>query len=615
MGLLDFTSKVLTEYKADISDHKAKVKELTGAQRDLAAEELKSAQARNKQIDDQISGLGKVAFAVGTAVAAIKVGQAGFEEYTKFQKLSAQVSSETLDKLKSASGGLRSEMDLLSFAAKTQHATFKLNADQQAVALQAMRALEKQGFDTEKVFEQVTKAVMEANGEGLKEFGISVDNGKDKAEAFKNVMTALSGEVRKVGGDLNQEGDDVRRMGVQWDDAMSKLKRAIGEIVVALGPLLSLVGDIAGAVGSVVGKLSSVVSTLLQPISLPGQASLGTIIAASLVRQQTADAMSQSAGADAVAANTGSYAFSSEVDPRVAARYAQASLVRWKKITEALKKAKAEAYGEATGAKIGGARSVGRIGGSVASDGLGAPGTFDLGVGSGINVGGFAFETSLGSGIRDDFGAPGGLQGLIDQRGADILSGQDGAAQAAGEQRQNKLERIFGPISDFNAYAAGFKLLEDAVTSAFSAWVSGSKSFAAAIKDAIKQGVMANAIDMFAQAIKHGAYALGSLAFGDARGAATHAAAAAKFAAGAVVLGGFAKALGGGDTGSSASTGGGAAPIAGASAANQNAPGRPITVILGDEYGAESPRRRQQRAALALEQARRVSDSEGIVYG
>ena len=51
MGLLDFASNVLTKYKADISDHKAKVRELEGEERKLAQARVDGLEKGNKSID------------------------------------------------------------------------------------------------------------------------------------------------------------------------------------------------------------------------------------------------------------------------------------------------------------------------------------------------------------------------------------------------------------------------------------------------------------------------------------------------------------------------------------------------------------------------------------
>ena len=612
MGLLDFTSKILTEYKADISDHKAKIKQLTGAQKELAKAELDAAEARNKQLEDQKAGLGKLALAAGAAFAAIKVGQAGLAEYARFADLSARVSGDTLAKLKEASGGLRTEMDLLTFAAKTNHGAFKLNVEQQELTLKAMRALGKQGYEAEKVFEAVTTAVSEAKTDALEPFGISIDVAGTKADKFKAIMQALSGTVADAGGDLNAQSDDAKRLGVQWDDAMSKIKRAIGGIVNALGPLFSLVADVAGLIGTVVDKLGSVVSVLLQPIKLPGQVSLGTIIAEQMAAAGERRRISQQAG-DYESSRVGpDLAYSSEYDPRMGANAA----LRQRVITEAwvdrVKKAYDAGYGRGAsgGGRGGGGRGYrpGDFSSGFASDGLGSPGSFDLGIGSGINVGG-TFDTSLGAGILDSYGDPGQLQGIINAGGA-------AGGASASNSNEGALAKMFGPLSDFDAYASGFELLRGAVTSAFQAWMDGSKSIGAAVKGAISAMIGAKAVDMLAESLRHGAYAIGSLAFGDVKGAAMHGTAAVKFAAGAVGLGVLAKTLGGGG-GSTTAAGasGGAAPTGGASASQQTS-SRPITILLGDEYGADSPRRRQQRAALAIEAGKRaIGSDDGVIYG
>lgn len=614
MGLLDFTSKVLTEYKADISDHKAKIKQLTGAQKELAKAELEAAEARNKQLEDQKQGLGRIAIAAGAAFAAIKVGQSGLQEYIKYSDLAAQTNTATLDRLKAASGGLRSEMDLLSFSAKTQHASFKLTTDQQEIALKAMRALSKQGFDSTEVFDKVTQSLVTLQGDGLKEFGIQVDQGKTKAETFANIMKALSGEVAKAGGNLNAQSDDAKRLGVEWDDALSKLKRAIGQIVTALGPLISGIARLVGGIGSLVSTWLDAIDPSSGRISL-GSA-LGLTATDISLRHQDATSLSSGAMAAESAYQSGTRTDAYEIDPRVAGRYAQASLVRWTKITAALKKAKAEAYGEAVGVRSAGGRGYrpGDFSNGFASDGLATPGAFDLGIGSGINVGG-TFDTSLGAGILDTYGAPGALQGLINDKGSAMAKDR----AAASDARKSKLEAIFGPLSDFNAYAAGFDLLKGSVESAFGAWVDGSKSAAEAAKAFAGSTLKTIAMTLLAESIKNTAYGAAAL-FNPVTAAEApgYFAAAAKYAGAAVLVGGLARQLGGGGASGSttAGAGGGAAPSLVSTSAQSGAPQRPIVQILGDEFAEDSPRRRQQRAARAFEQARRAtSDDGGIIYG
>ena len=695
MGLLDFTSKVLTEYKADISDHKAKIKQLTGEQKELAKVELAAAEARNKQIDQAKEKLGQYALAVGGAFAAIKVGQAGLNEYIKYSQVAQTTTNETLERLKSAAGGLRTEMDLLTFAAKTNHGAFKLTTDQQELTLKAMRALEKQGADSAKVFDAVTTAVSEAKTDALEPFGISIDVTGTKADKFAAIMKALSGEVTKAGGDLSSQGDEAKKLGVQWDDAMSTIKRAIGSIVVGLAPLISAVSDLAAAVGAVVGKAAQLASyvpggtstavgagaaaalggpggiALYGAYKLAGNLDQTKAIQAIQARSAEQDAINKAVFDRAMGSLNRAPSYRvGRGDALLASQTSIAAGARGDDILEAVKVAKASALGQdqiardidrildsstrtakaaldkqkAFNSFVYGLRGVAvgfgptkRTGGSggrgyqpgdfsngISSDGLGfAPGKgeFDTGVGSTA----FGYGSAFGGGFGDpnQFALDDMRRAFARDKADQMIGGTFGIGKyggglrdlgAAAGKRQSALEGMFGPLSDFNAYAAGFEMLRGAVGSAFQAWLDGSKSIGAAVKGAISAMIGAKAVDMLSESLRHGAYALGSLAFGDVKGAALHGTAAVKFAAGAVGLGLLAKGLGGSST-TAAGASGGAAPTGG-SIAGQQSSSRPITILLGDEMAADSPRRRQQRAAYTIEQAKRgLSNEAGVIYG
>mgnify|MGYP006915316933 CR=1 FL=1 len=124
---------------------------------------------------------------------------------------------------------------------------------------------------------------------------------------------------------------------------------------------------------------------------------------------------------------------------------------------------------------------------------------------------------------------------------------------AASDARKSKLEAIFGPLSDFNAYAAGFDLLKGSVESAFGAWVDGSKSAAEAAKAFAGSTLKTIAMTLLAESIKNTAYGAAAL-FNPVTAAEApgYFAAAAKYAGAAVLVGGLARQLGGG--GASGST-------------------------------------------------------------
>jgi hypothetical protein len=89
MGLLDFGAKVILTYKADVSDAKAKIRELSGEEKKLAQERLKQEEAANKGIERQIKGLGMLAAGIGAAMGAVALAKSGLDEYAKTSEQAA----------------------------------------------------------------------------------------------------------------------------------------------------------------------------------------------------------------------------------------------------------------------------------------------------------------------------------------------------------------------------------------------------------------------------------------------------------------------------------------------------------------------------------------------
>jgi hypothetical protein len=189
-------------------------------------------------------------------------------------------------------------------------------------------------------------------------------------------------------------------------------------------------------------------------------------------------------------------------------------------------------------------------------------------------------------------------------------------------QSQSKLEEMFGPVDEFNVYAEAFNMLGGAVTSAMDAWIDGSMSAGEAVKKFIGQALKGLASQMAIESLKHGAYAIGSLAFGDVRGAGQHAAAAAAFGAGAAAAAVAARSLGGGGGSGSDQRGAGAGGRGGrGDGGSVNTNGgrdhrgdggsestRPIVMIVGSSFDDLTPRQRRQKAEETFERARRERD-------
>ena len=184
------------------------------------------------------------------------------------------------------------------------------------------------------------------------------------------------------------------------------------------------------------------------------------------------------------------------------------------------------------------------------------------------------------------------------------------------------LEKSFGKIEEFNAYETAFGTLNSAVQSSMSAWIDGSVSLGDAIKKGIGTALASLASSMAVEALKHGAYAIGSLAFYDYTGAARHGAAAAAFGAGAAAAAAAARELGtsanassasassatGTSASSGASGGGGGGDSTGNGAGATGERGRDVIYVYGDPFANDSPR---QRMLTAEKQVRKVLSSYG----
>jgi hypothetical protein len=132
-----------------------------------------------------------------------------------------------------------------------------------------------------------------------------------------------------------------------------------------------------------------------------------------------------------------------------------------------------------------------------------------------------------------------------DIRARNLATGSDRFAASAGRRNESYLETLFGPIDEFSAYGTAFGALTTATQTAMAAWISGSMSLGTAVKKGIGEALAGVASQMAIESLKHGAFALGSLAFFDFGGAAKHGAAAAGFGAGAVAAAAAARKLGG----------------------------------------------------------------------
>lgn len=196
-----------------------------------------------------------------------------------------------------------------------------------------------------------------------------------------------------------------------------------------------------------------------------------------------------------------------------------------------------------------------------------------------------------------------GIDAILNRQRAAFDAGSRGlmnpyAASGSGIRgaQESQLAQVFGPLSDFNAYATAFDTLSGAVGSALGAWIDGSMSAGKAFKAFIGEAVKGLAVQMTIEALKHGAYAIGSVAMGNFAGAALHGKAAAGFALGAGAAAVAAKGLIGGG---SPATGGGYAPSApntSIGSGGSGSAGHNITIVYGDSFAQNNPHEQQLQA-------------------
>ena len=230
------------------------------------------------------------------------------------------------------------------------------------------------------------------------------------------------------------------------------------------------------------------------------------------------------------------------------------------------------------------------------------------GIGASLGMYGSSIASGLG-GVGSDIAYAAGGGSIADQLTAkwnralnpQWKDGGGGVGAGIRQAQESQLSKMFGPIEEFNAYKTAFDSLGGAVGASLSAWIDGSMSAGEAFKKFIGEALKALSVQMAMEALKHGAYALGSLAFGDVRGAAQHGQAALAFGAGAAVAAVAAKEFhSGGST-----PGGGARPAApnvvGGDGGGGGGPER--IIVYADQFADESPRARQLQAKKMVSRA------------
>jgi hypothetical protein len=715
MGLLDVTTNVLTLYRADTSDQKAKLKELSGIERQVAEDAIKAAEARNKATDSTIDKLGKLGLAFNTITQVARAAFGGLEEYGHKLDLQAAAGSVSIEKLGKAASGLKSEMELLSHAAVFNKSAFQLTEDQMATVERGMHALEERGKSGEEVWSAMSTVLTKGTTKALEGLIGPIQKSSDAFDVNGDVIQTYGARAKAVDAILKQlastskeaaegeydEADRIQSVTVRITDAMDHIKDSMGKMVVALEPLIRGVAKLAEVTGGLVNIVAEGYQNLGDIFALGYGDEKDRAEMLKRIGQRSGRDLGESAGSDRLEnyqaqggttanfitaqllqdlgkdPNSDKLSFSLTTDARYAGQradmFGEQALALLLEGTDKMKKRYAEGTRAAAAlreerkklanevAKLGGEELLKQLedeqgGVSFTTFAMwhASERTFGAtarGAGSSrwdsfvddnrvTSVPGLAFSRDIGGSSENPLGRPlGGLPGArpgesdqLQQAMKDYygdyfktgsMTSQFGKMQADAytkfnqKKNQSFLEQTFGKLEEFNVYKSAFDSLSSAVGAGFEAWITGSKSFAEAFRQALGKTLAAESISMALQALKAtalGIFAVASYNYPQAAlyftSAAEFAAAAIAFGAGAAIMG-----VGGGGGGGGGSAGGGSGGSAG-SAPNvtqtqERDRSTQAIVVIGDSFAEDSPRMRQIRAQRLVGLAR---GSKGVVY-
>lgn len=602
--------QVLTEYKADIKDHKAGLKELEGAEKELAATRLEALEANAKGLEETIRQLGQVSFAL---LAVKEIGEViwdGYKEGITEARLETSAMGIDIEKLGEAAGGLKTHLELLTFAAKASNSAFHNSQEDMEMAERAMRALEARGYSAAEAQDAVTNALVSGKTKGLEPFGIVVDKHIDKlqmlgeenmtlaqrTEVHQHALESLRIVAEQVVEGQDNIGDSMTRTEVTLSDAWAQIKIEMGELVVSMGPVIAGLVQIV-ALAAQIGKYSGI-GAGTQVVGANIEAGMDFAnwltndgdnlrgVAHSPIPRAEAPALVRSGGHYS---EKGIWIPDGGSDETSDARSNIGSMVdadpRYKKWLEEehrdTAKAIAEADQEAT-------EEIARLV-KLAND-KDAARTYA--------PAGYA-DTSIDKRVKEGKERDKDEAAAEAKKAAKEFADEAANTQKSEKDRKSMVAEMFGSIDEIHATHIAFKALTDGVASGYEAMVKGTMSFGEALKSSAAQSLLAEGKKMQIMALEAAAYGVYALATGPIGGvsAASFFQSAAMFEAGAIAAGIAANALGAGGSGSSGSgsSSPAAPPIGSQSPANSNGHSQNVFVI-GDDFADDTPRMRQIKA-------------------
>ncbi|HMG21789.1 MAG TPA: hypothetical protein VK607_10745 [Kofleriaceae bacterium] len=607
------TSTVLTIFKNDTSQAEAAVKRLRGVERTRAKENLNELQAQNKDLAGQVAMFTKVGVAVGAAVGIYKLAQGAARSYLEDVRLQSAAGAVAIDKLKVATHGLVEEDDLLKFAGQAQHGVWKLTEEQMQRVLAGANALRIGGQDLHDVMDALGESVIKGSAKSLRALGI-------EAKSAGDLVVQMDKRVAALGGKTTLAGDQFQAGAVKMKDAVDNLKGAFGHLVVegsepASESMGGLVQGLADGV-EWLARLNDSLTKSRENFFAMTDAALGFDTARRRTLAPRLDEQTQLGPTLAAEISVAGKDFGRQLAPFIsdafkkgaellADRIIGAGITLETRIAQSLAKRGPDPF---TAITVNPELPEGfhaELQRKVAANPIIIPlepGFLDLALRTPDavrsitdalrNVDLSELGQELGVRFRqviDDAAAThavtGAIQDFVDQEAFANFQAQgerfmqqaevwNERAQRLGQTKV--LEQIFGSKANVNEstvaiYGASkaFGAFGSAAAAAMDAAITGQKSVAEAVKDAIGESLRATAIEASVNALKETAFGIASLALGPIGGVAAggHFAAAAQFAAVAAAAG-----IGAGLMGAGHSSGAGPAATSSAGAALGPAP-------------------------------------------
>lgn len=613
--LSEIGKNVVIRYHAETAAAQANVRQLQKTQEKHDATLKMQQEGEIKGLEAKIAKYAKYAMYAGAAFAAVKVSIEAMTYSFDQQELRERAAGHNIDALREATRGLVSETDLLKLAQSANLGVMKTSADDLIILAKAMDVYKERGYDAAKVTQDFGEYLQTGKAKALKDYGLQIDEARGSVAQYKQTMEQLNVVAREQAQIEEDGGDRMQQRKIQIEDATAKLKESFGTLVATAEPLLTFM----------VETITMILDGWRQILDLINSIDIGGGLA------RTTDENLRSMVSDLDREYAARRSLDRAIEEQEAIRAGNARTSAFLATATPAQLAEARAQG----AKLGGAIKSGVSDGvGTLADWMRGSGKADKGKGgkggairipviftmedrSELDEQGArlkaqaeaqrlatekersaAFDESVTSFRAQGFSAaPEALE--IANTSRDLMSEYE---QFNSQQSDSILKKMFGEPQEFEAYAEGLGMLQNAGRAAFEALITGSGSAAEAFKAMIAQNMMSLASEMFGRSIYEAAMAVGSLAMYDFKGAALHGKAAAMYAVGAGALGMIASQMGGGagaGSGSGGAATGAALPSTTSSAINSSpgeARGKSVTVVVGDDFADDSPRKRQQRA-------------------